>query len=189
MTYQPLDSPEAVVACASMRTRSLSGVSAFHEATRRVKLKPGWVVGDSHVPLAWPAASMRWSPSSTTPSKVPALNALAEAKRANAIGVAAPASAAPLWAADRDMHNPSTTSNWTISARRGCIRWQSLRKRQRYRCTASVARLTRQRTLSAMPAEVSLPNTEQIAALKSLRQIRQLVAEPLPADALQDILD
>jgi nitroreductase len=39
-----------------------------------------------------------------------------------------------------------------------------------------------------MPAEVSLPNTEQIAALKSLRQIRQLVAEAVPADALQDIL-
>lgn len=40
-----------------------------------------------------------------------------------------------------------------------------------------------------MSTEVSLPKTAQIAALKSLRQIRQLSPEPLPADALQDILD
>src|SRR5437868_3007019 len=92
--YQSLVSPAAVVAWVSIRNRLSAGVSAFQDATRRVKPNPACTTGEVHVPLTSPGASTSRSPSSSAPLMDPAANALAEAKRVNWIGAGASADTA-----------------------------------------------------------------------------------------------
>src|SRR5579859_4330366 len=85
-TYQSLVSPAAVVAWASTRTRLAPGVSAFQDATRRVKPNPGVTGGDTQAPLGWPRASTSLPPSTMTPFATPEAKASLDAKRVNRIG-------------------------------------------------------------------------------------------------------
>src|SRR6476646_3773702 len=86
--YQVLVSPPVVVTRAWTVMRLAPGVSAFHDATRRVKLACGWTLVVDHMPLSAPGARASWSPSRAVASKVPALKAAAEAKRVNWIAAA-----------------------------------------------------------------------------------------------------
>ena len=92
--YQSLLSPVLVVTCAWIVTRLAPGVSAFQEATNRVKLACACTEDDCQVPLSASGARTTWSPLDSVPLKAPPANGPALLKRVSCVAAvfgAAPA--------------------------------------------------------------------------------------------------
>src|SRR5262249_1197502 len=86
MVYQSVVSPAPVVARAWTCRLLAPGVSAFHDATRRVKLAAVVMMVDVQVPETSPPARATWSPCGTVPLKAPVLKPDAALSRARWIG-------------------------------------------------------------------------------------------------------
>src|SRR5262249_29779205 len=93
MVYQSVVSPALVVARAWTCRLLAPGVSAFHEATRRVKLAVVVMMVDVQVPETSPPARARWSLCRMVPLSAPVLKPDAAVSRVRWIGSAVAASA------------------------------------------------------------------------------------------------